>query len=98
LGGLLLLDTSQDLPRFQPAIAPGADGHAGQSQLPGNGFDAGLGREGQDEGRPADQALVGGLLALNPSEHVRVRSQNAVTRKGSAVKLFHQAVAEQHRC
>ena len=27
----------------------------------------------------------------------RVRSQKAVTRKASAVKLFHQAQAEQHR-
>jgi hypothetical protein len=69
-GGLLLLDTLQDLPRFEPAVTPGAHGHAGQSQLPGHRFDARLNRQGQDEQRPADQSLVGGLLTLNPSEHI----------------------------
>ena len=51
---------------LHPAVAPGADGHAGQAQLAGHRLDARVGRQGQDNGGPTDQALVGGLLSLNP--------------------------------
>ena len=70
LRGLLLLDTLQDLHRFAPAVAPGAHRHAGQSQLPGHRLDAGLSRQGENQGSPAHQTLIGGLLALNPSQDV----------------------------
>ena len=51
---------------LQPAVAPGADGHAGQAQLAGDRLDAGVGRQGQDDGGPTDPTLVGGLLSRNP--------------------------------
>jgi len=70
LRGPLLFGALQGLCRFEPAVAPGADRHAGQSQSPGHRLDAGLSRQSQDEGRPAHQALIGGLLSLNPLQDV----------------------------
>jgi hypothetical protein len=55
--------------RLPPAVAPGADGHAGQSQLAGHRLDAGVVGQGQDDGGPPDPALVSGLLSLNPLQH-----------------------------
>ena len=64
--GQVLLGALQSRRRLQPAVAPGADGHAGQAQLAGHRLDAGVGRQGQDDRGPTDPALVGGLLSLNP--------------------------------
>jgi hypothetical protein len=53
---------------LDPAVAPGADGDAGQAQPAGRRLDAGVRRQGQDYGGATDQALVGGLLSLNPEQ------------------------------
>jgi hypothetical protein len=63
---LVLLGSLQVSRCLQPAVSPVADGHASQAQLPGHGFDAGIGLQGQDDGGASDQTLVGGLLSLNP--------------------------------
>jgi hypothetical protein len=67
--GPVLLGTWQGWCRLDPAVPPGADGHAGQTQAAGRGVNAGVSYQGQDEGGPTDQALVGGLLALDPLQH-----------------------------
>lgn len=67
---LLRFGALQDLRRFEPAVAPSAHRHAGQSQLPGHRLDAGLSRQSQNEGSPANQTLIGGLLSLNPVQNV----------------------------
>lgn len=63
LGGPLLLGLAQAWRLLEPAVAPVADGQAGQAQPPGGGLNAGVVREGQEDGGPADEALVGGLAA-----------------------------------
>ena len=64
--GQVLLGGLQSRRGLPPAVPPGADGHAGQAQLAGHRLDAGVGRQGQDNGGPTDPTLVGGLLSLNP--------------------------------
>src|SRR5262245_32306932 len=61
LRGLVLLGAPQGGSGLEPAVPPQAHGQPRQFQASGHGLDAGLGRQGQDEGGPADQALVGGL-------------------------------------
>ena len=62
LRGLLPLGLLQLGRRLQPAVAPVADGQAGQAQLPSHDLDARLIRQGQEDRGPSDQALVSGLL------------------------------------
>jgi hypothetical protein len=64
LGGAFLLSVVEGGEGLQPAIPPQPDGHAGESQLPRHGRDAGLGSESQEDGGPADQALAGGLALV----------------------------------
>jgi hypothetical protein len=64
--GQVLLGRSQSGRGLPPAVAPSADGHAGQAQLAGHRLDAGVGRQGQDDRGTTDPTLVGGLLSLNP--------------------------------
>jgi hypothetical protein len=66
LRGPVLFGALQGLSRCEPTVAPGADGHAGQAQLPGHLLNAGVSCQSQDDGGPTDQALVSGLLALDP--------------------------------
>jgi hypothetical protein len=64
--GQVLLGGLQSGGGLPPAVTPGANGDAGQVQLAGHRLDAGVDRQGQDNGGPTDQTLVGGLLSLNP--------------------------------
>jgi hypothetical protein len=47
-----------------------ADGQAGQAQLLGDGLDARMGRQGEDDRGASDQTLVGGLLSLETLQPV----------------------------
>ena len=64
--GQVLLGGLQSGRGLQPAVTPGADGDAGQAQLASRRLDAGVVRQGQNDGGPPDPALVGGLLSLDP--------------------------------
>jgi hypothetical protein len=66
---VVLLGSLQGGRGLLPAVSPVADGHARQAQLPGDGVDAGIGLQGQEDGGASDQALVGGLLSLNLLQH-----------------------------
>jgi hypothetical protein len=68
LGRRLLLGLLQLGGGLEPAVAPVADGQAGQAQLLGRGFDARVVRQGQDDRGAADQPLVGRLLPQQPLE------------------------------
>ncbi len=59
-----------------PAVAPVADGPARQAQPPGGGLDAGVGREGEQDRGPADEALVRGLAAGEALEQGLLRRGN----------------------
>src|SRR5215467_11537734 len=61
LRGLVLLGAPQSGGGLEPAVPPQAHGQPRQFQASGHGLDAGLGRQRQEEGGPADQTLVGGL-------------------------------------
>jgi hypothetical protein len=50
--------------RCDPAVAPVADGDAAEAQLLGDGRDAGVGRQGEEDRGTSDEALIGGLLSL----------------------------------
>jgi hypothetical protein len=76
LRGLLLLGLVQLGRGLEPALAPLADGQAGQTQLPGRGLDAGVGHKGQEYLGPADEALVGGLPADEALQQGQLRRGN----------------------
>jgi hypothetical protein len=67
---LVLLGSLQVGRRLQPAVPPVADGQAGQAQLLGDGLDARMGRQGEDDRGASDQTLVGGLLSLETLQPV----------------------------
>jgi hypothetical protein len=48
---------------------PGAPPHSHLPRRTGHRLDARVGRQGQDDGVPPDEALVGGLPSLEPSPH-----------------------------
>ena len=74
--GALQVGSRRDL-----AIAPGANGPAGQAQLPGHGVDAGVVRQGQDDRGAADQALIGGLLSLEALQQVALDRRKLESRR-----------------
>jgi len=61
---LALLGLLQGGGGLAPAVAPQADGQAGKAQPPGHSLDTGVGRQGQQDGGPTDQPLVGRLPPL----------------------------------
>ena len=86
LRGLLLLRLLQRWRGLQPAVTPLADGQARQAQPPGGGLDAGVGREGEQDRGPADEALVGGL---SPGEALEQGQQRRGNRKRDGLGVTH---------
>lgn len=85
-GGLLLLSVVELGGRLQPAVAPVADREAGQAQVPGGGLDAGVGGQGQEDGGPPHQALVG---RLPPHQALEQGLLHGGEGKGNRLGLAH---------
>jgi hypothetical protein len=67
--------------RREPAIAPGANGQTGQAQVPGHSIDAGVVGQGQEDRGASDQALIGGLLALEALQQFALDGRKLKSRR-----------------